>query len=70
MFCKKGALKKFAKFPGKHLYWSLFFNKVEGAISPTLLKRDSGAGAFMLIWCEIFKGVFFPGATLVIFQIK
>ena len=24
----KGDLKNFAKFTGKHLYWSLFFNKV------------------------------------------
>ena len=23
-------LKNFAKFTGKHLYWSLFFNKVSG----------------------------------------
>ena len=30
--CKIGALKNFAKFTGKRLYWSLFL---------TLLKRDS-----------------------------
>ena len=24
VFCKKGALKKFAIFTGKHLFWSLF----------------------------------------------
>ena len=29
-FCKKGVLKNFAKFTGKHLYRSLFFNKVLG----------------------------------------
>ena len=29
-FVKKGVLKKFAKFLGKHLYQSLFFNKVAG----------------------------------------
>ena len=28
VFCKKGVLKKFAKFTGKHLYQSIFFNKV------------------------------------------
>ena len=27
LFCKKGALKNFAKFTGKHLCKSLFFNK-------------------------------------------
>ena len=30
VFCKKGVLKNFAKFTGKHLYRSLFFNKVGG----------------------------------------
>ena len=28
MFCKKGVLRNFAKFIGKHLCESLFFNKV------------------------------------------
>ena len=31
MFYKKGVLKNFAKFAGKHLYQSLFFNKVAHA---------------------------------------
>ena len=30
VFCKKGAFKNFAKFTGKHLCQSLFFNKVAG----------------------------------------
>ena len=30
VFCKKGVLKTFAKFTGKHLCQSLFFNKVAG----------------------------------------
>ena len=30
MFYKKGVLKNFSKFAGKHLYRSLFFNKVAG----------------------------------------
>ena len=30
VFCKKFALKNFAKFAGKHLCQSLFFNKVTG----------------------------------------
>ena len=30
MFCKKGVLKNFVKFTGKHLCQSLFFNKVAG----------------------------------------
>ena len=30
VFCKKGVLRNFAKFTGKHLCQSLFFNKVAG----------------------------------------
>ena len=28
MFSKKGILKNFSKFTGKHMCWSLFFNKL------------------------------------------
>ena len=30
VFCKKAVLRNFAKFTGKHLCQSLFFNKVAG----------------------------------------
>ena len=30
VLCKKDVLRNFAKFTGKHLYQSLFFNKVAG----------------------------------------
>ena len=30
VFCKKSVLRNFAKFSGKHLCQSLFFNKVAG----------------------------------------
>ena len=36
---KKGVLKNFAKFTGKHLCQSLFFNKVAGLRPTTLLKK-------------------------------
>ena len=39
VFCKKGVLRKFAKFTRKHLCQSLFFNKVAGLRSTTLLKK-------------------------------
>ena len=39
VFCKKGVLKNFAKSTGKRLCQSLFFNKVPGLRSATLLKR-------------------------------
>ena len=35
----KGVLRNFAKFTGKHLCQSLFFNKVAGLRPATLLKR-------------------------------
>ena len=37
---KTGLLKNFAKFTGKHLCHSLFFNKVAD-------KRDPGTGVFL-----------------------
>ena len=30
VFCKKGVLRSFVKFTGKHLCQSIFFNKVAG----------------------------------------
>ena len=49
VFCKKGVLRNFSKFTGKHLCQSLFFNKVASLKPATLLKRDSGTGIFLLI---------------------
>ena len=36
---QKGVLRNFTKFTGKHLYQSLFFNKVAGLRPATLLKK-------------------------------
>ena len=41
VFCKKGALRNIAKFTGKQLCQSLFFNKVEGH-SLYFLQNTSG----------------------------
>ena len=38
-FCKKGVLKNFEKFTGKHLCQSLFFNEVTSLRPVTLLKK-------------------------------
>ena len=53
-FFRIGVLKNFAILTGKHLCWSLFFNKVAGL----LLKRDFNRG---VLWehCKIFKKTFF-----------
>ena len=40
MFCKKGVLGKFAKFTGRRLCQSLFFNKVTDLMPATLKKRS------------------------------
>ena len=53
VFCKKGVLRNFTKFTGKHLCQSLFFNKVAVLRPAALLKRDSGAGVFGAT-CSIF----------------
>ena len=41
------ALKNFANFTGKRLYWSLFFKKLRAFRPATLLKRDSYKGVFL-----------------------
>ena len=39
VFCKKGVLRNFAKFPGKHLPQSLYFNKVASLRPATSFKK-------------------------------
>ena len=39
VFCKKGVFRNFVKFTRKHLRQSLFFSKVGGLRSATLLKK-------------------------------
>ena len=58
VFFKKGFLKNFAKFAGKHLSQSLFCNKVPSLRSANLLKKDSGTGVFMWI-LKNFQNTFF-----------
>ena len=48
MFCKKGLLKNFAKYTGKHLRQCLFFNKVAGL-----------GQVFFCEFCKFFKSSFF-----------
>ena len=51
VFCKKGVLKNFAKFTGKHLSQSLFFNNVAGLslFAFNFIKKDFGAVVFLWI---------------------
>ena len=55
---KKGFLRNFAKFTGKHLCQRLFFNKVAGLSPATLLKKTL-TQVFSCKFCEISKNTFF-----------
>ena len=44
---KKGVLKTFANFTGKHLCWSFFLIELQFSRPVTLWKRDSNTGAFL-----------------------
>ena len=57
VFCKKGILRNFAKFTGKHLCESLF-NKVAGAAC-NFIKKETLAQVFFCEFCEICKNTFF-----------
>ena len=60
VFCKKGVLKNFAKFAGKHFCQNLFFNKILEAWRPaTLFKKMTLAQVFSCEFCEISKTLFF-----------
>ena len=51
MFCKKGVLRNFAKFTGKHLCQSLFFNKEQrhtGKVGTGTHTWDAGPGTLLL----------------------
>ena len=53
VFCKKGVLRNFAKFTEKHLWQSLFFNKVTG-----LIEKENLAQVFSCEFCQICKNIF------------
>ena len=58
---KKGVLRNFTKFTGKHLCQSLFFNKVAG-LRPeacNFIKKETLAQEFSCELCEISKNTFF-----------
>ena len=57
MFCKKGVLKNFAKFTGKHPSQSLFFNKLAGQAC-NYIKKETLALVFCCEFCEISKNAF------------
>ena len=53
---KKGVLKNYAKFTGKHLAWPEAWN---------FIKKETLAQVFSCEFCEIFKNAFFHRTPLV-----
>ena len=59
---KKGVLKNFAKFTGKHLCQSLFLNKVVGAAC-NFMKKETLAQMLSCEFCKIFKNTFLQNTS-------
>ena len=58
VFYQEGVFKNFTKFTGKHLCWSLFFDKLQAWDLQFYLKWDSSTGVFLKLF-EIFKNTIF-----------
>ena len=58
VFCKKGVLRNFAKFTGKHVCQSFFFSKVAG-LSATLLKKRLWHRCFPANFAKFLGTLFF-----------
>ena len=58
MFCKKGVLKNFAKFTGKHQSQNLFFNKVTGVMPKALLKKRLWHRCFPVNFSKFLRAPF------------
>ena len=61
VFCKKGVIRNFAKFPGKHLCQRLFFNKVAGLWPVTLLSKKLWHGCFPVNFVKLLRTPFSIG---------
>ena len=56
---KKGVLRYFAKFTGKHLCQRLFFNKVAGLRPATLLKKSLWHRCFPMNFAKFLRTPFY-----------
>ena len=63
VFCKSQVLKNFAKFTGKHLCQSLFFNKVVGLKPATLLKMRLWHRCFSVNFKNFYEHVFLKNTS-------
>ena len=59
VFCRKGVLRNFAKFKGKLLCQSLFFNKVAGVRPAILFKKRLWHRCFPLNFAKFLRTPFF-----------
>ena len=59
VFCKKGVLRNFAKFTGKQLCQSLYFNKVAGLRPANLLKKRLRHRRFPVNFVKFLRRTFF-----------
>ena len=64
VFCKKGVLRNFAKFIGKHLCQMLFFfNKVAGLRPATLLKKSLWHRCFPVNFAKYLRTPFLQNTS-------
>ena len=56
-FCKKGVLRNFAKFTGKHPCQSLFLIKLQAG-GLQFIKKDSGTGVFSVNFVKFLRTPF------------
>ena len=59
VFCKKGVLRNFTKFTGKHLCRSLFFNKVAGLRHATSFKKRLWHRCFPVDFVKFLRTPFY-----------
>ena len=53
---KKVILKFFAKFAGKHLYWSIYLTKLQ---TRSFTQNETSAKVFSYEFCKICKSTYF-----------
>ena len=61
---KKGVLKNFTKFTGKHLFQSLLFNNVAGLMPATLLKNRLWRRCFPVNFVKILRTPFLQNTSV------
>ena len=60
---KKGIVKNFTKFTGKHLCQSLFFNQVAGLRPATLLKKRLWHRCFLVNFVKFLEALFLQNTS-------